>query len=172
MTNKLVVDPRSLCPQLNLLKPPEQNSWVRNSIYEKVSPPQQTPAAASQPPQHRPLSHDTVHCTDTVNFTGVHLLPQSAAVSCGLSRNILLTKPHVTHKTVGIKAYKVTDFKTEIRCGQNGVQQFDVVWQKFSSCYKFQDNPASLANNTVGWWGAKWTVASGNCKVRMILGRK
>jgi hypothetical protein len=23
-------DPRSLCPQLNLLNPPEQNSWVRH----------------------------------------------------------------------------------------------------------------------------------------------
>jgi hypothetical protein len=43
----------------------------------------------------------------------------------------LLTKQHVTHKTVDIKAYKVTDFKTEIRCGQDGVQQIVVfvVWQ-------------------------------------------
>ena len=58
---------------------------------------------------------------------GVHLLTQSAAVSWGLSRNILLTKPHVTHKTVDIAAYRVTDFKTEIRCGQNVVQQIVVL---------------------------------------------
>ena len=45
-----------------------------------------------------------------------------------------LNKPHVTHKTVGITAYKVTDFKTEIRFGQNVVQQIDVVWHKFSCC--------------------------------------
>ena len=63
-------DPRSLCPVLNWIcwPPREQNFWVRHCIYEKVSPRQQTHAAGSQMPQHRPLSHDTVHCTHTVTW--------------------------------------------------------------------------------------------------------
>ena len=49
-------------------------------------------------------------------------MPQSLAV-CLV---ILLTKPHVTHKTVYITAYRFTDLNMDIRCGQNGVQQIVV----------------------------------------------
>jgi len=58
------------------------------------------------------LSQDTEHCTHTVNFTGCSFAHTKCRSLFGLSRNILLTKPHVTHKTAGIKAYKVTNFKT------------------------------------------------------------
>ena len=100
------------------------------------------------------------------------MLTQSAAVSWGLSRNILLTKPHVTHKTVGIKSYKVTDFKTEIRCGQNAVQQIDVVWEISVGVESFNKTlQVWLITLWGGGGGANWTVATGNFKLRMILVR-
>jgi len=60
-------DPSSLCPQLNLLNPPTGIKFLGKKLHiRKFSPRQQKPAAASHSPQHRPLSHDPVHCTHTV----------------------------------------------------------------------------------------------------------
>ena len=35
-------DPQSLCPQLNLLNPPEKNSWVRHCLRLRQRPIQQS----------------------------------------------------------------------------------------------------------------------------------
>jgi len=97
-------DPRSVCPlsSTEFVEPhTEQNSCLRHCIYEKVSPRQQTHAAASHPPALRPLSHATVHCTHTVTW---HCTLHS---HCHMTLYTAITLSHATVQYTHTKLHRV-----------------------------------------------------------------
>ena len=164
-------DPRSLRPLSSTAfveHTPTRKKILGTPLDIRKSFSTTTDACSNKPTAPAP-STVTWHCTLHSHCKSHRLFICSLKVPLSLgdlSRNILLNKPHVTH----IKSYKVTDFKTEIRCGQKAVQQIGVVWQILVAIKRF-NTTRHVWLITLWGGGAKWTVATGNFKLRMILVR-